>query len=84
MNCPKCKKDTFVTDTKCENMKQIRCRKCKECGYVFTTVETVKVDVVDARKLIDDMHRASNILLRCVNEINLMRDEIEFIKDCRE
>lgn len=40
MKCPKCKKDTYVTETRCNH----RRRKCKNCGYVFYTVESLNDD----------------------------------------
>ena len=40
MTCPMCNGDTDVTCTRDNEDHVIRYRKCQDCGYRFTTVET--------------------------------------------
>ena len=44
MLCPKCGSDNTKVIATVKGIKQERTRKCKECGYIFQTVEVVKFD----------------------------------------
>ncbi len=46
MRCPKCGGDTAVIDSRLTTYNRIRRRrKCKECGYRFSTLEVNRDDI---------------------------------------
>lgn len=59
MKCPKCEKDTRVTETRESNNKVRRRRRCQNslCGHIFSTYETLKEDgIVEELRLLKAKH----------------------------
>ncbi|MCO6407340.1 NrdR family transcriptional regulator [Hoeflea alexandrii] len=51
IQCPKCQSARhFVIDTRPEDERVMRRRKCRACDFRFTTVEIIKADVVMSEK----------------------------------
>jgi transcriptional regulator NrdR family protein len=65
MQCPKCKADTIVLDSR--NGGVYRRRKCTHCDYRFTTTE-VYGEVVDARKELEAIAKRAKVLANWIDK----------------
>lgn len=55
MNCPECGGKSTVADSVAENDFVYRRRRCKVCGEVFYTEETISEDVLFTRSMITQL-----------------------------